>query len=77
MFDKDGKILTQGDCGVTEETVNITDDRGDGSGDGSSTGLANTGVNAYQSIALAMMLITVGGLLVLVQARKREEAKLS
>lgn len=77
VFDKDGKILTQGDCGVTEETVNITDDRGDGSGDGSSTGLANTGVNAYQSIALAMMLITVGGLLVLVQARKREEAKLS
>jgi len=63
VYDADGAVLSQGDCGATTETLHII--RADSGGGGGGDGLALTGADHFASnLALAGILLLGGGVLV-------------
>lgn len=71
VYDRDGNVLVQGQCGVAEETVVVENVPQDSSGNDSGRGLAQTGSTAQQT-AVAASLLLAAGLLLTVVARRRK-----
>ncbi|MBB5845780.1 hypothetical protein F4555_000576 [Mobiluncus mulieris] len=69
VYDGEGKILAQGDCGADSETLVITPDDSSSGGAGRDGGLAKTGVSPW--VGRVSMLFLAAGLVLMVLSRRQ------